>query len=151
MRGRPSEPTLVGCGLTALCHWILHYVIGYCPQVLYHEDGSVKGIASVDVGVAKDGAPKQSFSRGMELHAKLVLFGEGCHGSLAKTLYQNTDYNLRGNCQPQTYGIGLKEVCGRVGPVGVASYDGTCGWVLWVWLQVIVLKLMWVCPVGVVS
>jgi electron-transferring-flavoprotein dehydrogenase len=71
----------------------------------------VKGIASVDVGVAKDGSPKQSFSRGMELHAKLVLFGEGCHGSLAKTLYSNKDFDLRGNCQPQTYGIGLKEVC----------------------------------------
>ncbi len=72
----------------------------------------------MDVGVAKDGSPKQSFSRGMELHAKLVLFGEGCHGSLAKTLYQNKDFNLRANCQPQTYGIGLKEV-------GVAL----CGWV----------------------
>lgn len=79
-------------------------------QVLYHEDGSVKGIATVDVGVAKDGSPKQSFSRGMELYSKLVLFGEGCHGSLAKTLYHNKDFNLRANCQPQTYGIGLKEV-----------------------------------------
>ena len=64
----------------------------------------------MDMGVAKDGSPKQSFSRGMELHAKLVLFGEGCHGSLAKTLYQNKDFNLRANCQPQMYGIGLKEV-----------------------------------------
>lgn len=79
-------------------------------QVLYHDDDSVKGIATVDVGVAKDGSPKPSFSRGMELHAKLVLFGEGCHGSLAKTLYQNKKFNLRANCQPQTYGIGLKEV-----------------------------------------
>ena len=81
-------------------------------QVLYHEDGSVKGIATVDVGVAKDGSPKPSFARGMELHAKVVLFGEGCHGSLAKTLYQNKDFKLRENCQPQTYGIGLKEVRG---------------------------------------
>lgn len=62
------------------------------------------------MGVAKDGAPKQSFSRGMELHSKIVLFGEGCHGSLAKTLYQNEAFSLRDNCQPQTYGIGLKEV-----------------------------------------
>lgn len=94
-----------------------------CVQVLYHGDGSVKGIASVDVGVAKDGAPKQSFSRGMELHAKLVLFGEGCHGSLAKTLYQNKDLNLRSNCQSQTYGIGLKEVC-------ACMYMCTCNMVL---------------------
>lgn len=78
--------------------------------MLYHEDNSVKGIATVDMGVAKDGSPKPSFCRGMELHAKLVLFGEGCHGSLAKTLYQNKTFNLRANCQPQTYGIGLKEV-----------------------------------------
>ncbi len=78
--------------------------------MLYHDDGSVKGIATTDVGVAKDGSPKSSFARGMELHAQLVLFGEGCHGSLAKTLYQNKTFNLRENCQPQTYGIGLKEV-----------------------------------------
>ena len=44
----------------------------------------------------------------MELHAKLTLFGEGCHGSLTKTLFQQ--FNLRHNCQPQTYGLGLKEV-----------------------------------------
>ena len=79
-------------------------------KVLYHDDGSVKGIATVDVGIAKDGSPKSTFSRGMELHARLVLFGEGCHGSLAKTLYQNEGFKLRKNCQPQSYGIGLKEV-----------------------------------------
>lgn len=71
----------------------------------------MKGIATVDVGIAKDGSPKPTFSRGMELHARLVLFGEGCHGSLAKTLYNNERYKLRENCEPQTYGIGLKEVC----------------------------------------
>lgn len=64
----------------------------------------------MDVGIAKDGSPKASFARGMELHARLVLFGEGCHGSLAKTLYSNEKFALRANCQPQTYGIGLKEV-----------------------------------------
>jgi electron-transferring-flavoprotein dehydrogenase len=45
----------------------------------------------------------------MEFHAKLTLFGEGCHGHLAKTLFSKFD--LRKNCQHQTYGIGLKEVC----------------------------------------
>jgi flavin-dependent dehydrogenase len=85
-------------------------------KVLYHDDGSVKGIATVDVGIAKDGSPKSTFSRGMELHAKLVLFGEGCHGSLAKTLYHNENFKLRANCQPQSYGIGVKEVCQSCGP-----------------------------------
>ena len=84
--------------------------LGELSQVLYHGNGSVKGIATVDVGIAKDGSPKPSFARGMELHARLVLFGEGCHGSLAKKLYKNESFALRVNCQPQTYGIGLKEV-----------------------------------------
>jgi flavin-dependent dehydrogenase len=48
------------------------------------------------------------FERGMELHAKVTLFGEGCHGHLAKQLYRQ--FNLRENCEPQTYAIGLKEV-----------------------------------------
>ncbi|KAL5460446.1 hypothetical protein EMCRGX_G033896 [Ephydatia muelleri] len=77
-------------------------------EVLYHEDGSVKGVATVDQGIAKDGSPKEGFVRGMELHAKFTLFGEGCHGSLTKSLFSK--FNLRKNCQPQTYGIGLKEL-----------------------------------------
>ncbi|CAL8354668.1 unnamed protein product [Merluccius merluccius] len=82
---------------------------GYAAaEVLFHEDGSVKGIATNDVGIAKDGSPKDNFERGMELHAKVTLFGEGCHGHLAKQLYRH--FNLRQNCQPQTYAIGLKEV-----------------------------------------
>ena len=48
------------------------------------------------------------FERGMELHAKVTMFGEGCHGHLAKNLYKK--FNLRENCDPQTYAIGLKEV-----------------------------------------
>uniref|UniRef100_A0A3Q4HJT9 Electron transfer flavoprotein-ubiquinone oxidoreductase n=1 Tax=Neolamprologus brichardi TaxID=32507 RepID=A0A3Q4HJT9_NEOBR len=70
--------------------------------------GSVKGIATNDVGIAKDGSPKGIFERGMELHAKVTLFGEGCHGHLAKQLYNK--FNLRENCEPQTYAIGLKEL-----------------------------------------
>ena len=48
------------------------------------------------------------FERGMELHAKVTMFGEGCHGHLAKNMYKK--FNLRENCDPQTYAIGLKEV-----------------------------------------
>ncbi|XP_077983828.1 electron transfer flavoprotein-ubiquinone oxidoreductase, mitochondrial-like [Glandiceps talaboti] len=82
---------------------------GYpASEVLFHEDGSVKGIATSDVGIAKDGSPKETFERGMELHAKVTIFGEGCHGHLAKQLYKKLD--LRKDCQPQTYAIGIKEV-----------------------------------------
>ncbi|XP_068207820.1 electron transfer flavoprotein-ubiquinone oxidoreductase, mitochondrial [Palaemon carinicauda] len=77
-------------------------------ELLYNEDGSVAGIATSDVGIAKDGSPKDSFARGMELRAKCTIFAEGCHGHLAKQLYNK--FNLRENCQPQTYAIGLKEV-----------------------------------------
>ncbi|OXB66025.1 hypothetical protein ASZ78_003222 [Callipepla squamata] len=82
---------------------------GYAAaEVLFHEDGSVKGIATNDVGIQKDGAPKATFERGLELHAKVTVFAEGCHGHLAKQLY--TKYNLREKCQAQSYGIGLKEL-----------------------------------------
>ncbi|XP_060606145.1 electron transfer flavoprotein-ubiquinone oxidoreductase, mitochondrial-like [Ruditapes philippinarum] len=82
---------------------------GYAAsEILYHEDGSVKGIATNDVGIQKDGAPKETFERGMELHAKMTIFGEGCHGHLAKQLFKKFD--LRKDCEPQTYGIGLKEI-----------------------------------------
>lgn len=82
---------------------------GYAgSEVLYHEDGSVKGVATNDVGIAKDGSPKENFERGMELHAKCTIFAEGCHGHLTKQVSKKL--NLRSNCEPQTYGIGLKEV-----------------------------------------
>ncbi|XP_007897392.1 electron transfer flavoprotein-ubiquinone oxidoreductase, mitochondrial [Callorhinchus milii] len=82
---------------------------GYAAsEVLFHKDGSVKGIATNDVGIHKDGSPKNTFERGMELHAKVTLFGEGCHGHLAKQLYRQ--FNLREKCETQTYAIGLKEL-----------------------------------------
>lgn len=82
---------------------------GYAAsEVLYHEDGSVKGIATNDVGIAKDGSPKGNFARGMEFHAKSTIFAEGCHGHLTKQVSKRL--NLRAKCEPQSYGIGLKEV-----------------------------------------
>lgn len=77
-------------------------------EILFHEDGSVKGIATNDLGIGKDGAPKDTFARGMELHAKVTLFGEGCRGHLTKQLMRK--YELTENNEPQTYGIGLKEI-----------------------------------------
>ena len=78
-------------------------------EVLYSQDGSaIKGVATNDMGVGRDGKPKDSFERGMEFHARVTLLGEGCHGSLTKQVCKK--YNLRGESQPQTYGLGLKEV-----------------------------------------
>ncbi|XP_053672290.1 electron transfer flavoprotein-ubiquinone oxidoreductase, mitochondrial [Anopheles nili] len=77
-------------------------------ELLFHEDGSVKGIATGDVGIGKDGAPKDTFARGMELHAKTTIFAEGCRGHLSKQLM--TRFGLNAENDPQTYGIGLKEV-----------------------------------------
>lgn len=81
-----------------------------CPaaEILYNEDGSVKGIATADLGIAKDGSPKEAFSRGMEIHAKSTIFAEGCRGHLTKQLLQK--FSLDAKSEPQTYGIGLKEV-----------------------------------------
>lgn len=77
-------------------------------EVLYGPDGGVKGVATNDLGLGRDGKPKSSFERGMEFHARCTLFAEGCHGSLTKQVMKKFD--LRKDSEPQTYGIGLKEV-----------------------------------------
>ena len=77
-------------------------------EVLYHEDGRVKGVATGDMGIAKDGSQKGSYEPGFELHAKYTLFAEGARGSLTKQLAERFDLGARAD--PQTYGIGLKEV-----------------------------------------
>ena len=68
----------------------------------------MNGVAVNDVGISKSGEPKETYERGMAFHARITLFAEGAHGSLTKTLTKK--YNLRKKCDPQTYGIGLKEV-----------------------------------------
>lgn len=77
-------------------------------EVLYHEDGSVKGIATGDMGVGRDGEPTENYAEGMELHAKQTIFSEGCRGSLTKELQER--FKLRDGVDPQTYGIGIKEL-----------------------------------------
>ncbi|EHA54097.1 hypothetical protein MCOR27_008538 [Pyricularia oryzae] len=77
-------------------------------EVIYKSDGSVLGVATNDLGIGRDGKPKDSFERGMEFHARCTLFAEGCHGSLTKQVTKKFD--LRRDSQPQTYGLGLKEV-----------------------------------------
>jgi electron-transferring-flavoprotein dehydrogenase len=77
-------------------------------EVLYHEDGSVKGVATGAMGLDRDGEPKANFEPGIELHARYTLFAEGCRGSLTKQL--EARFGLRVGCDPQTYAIGIKEL-----------------------------------------
>jgi electron-transferring-flavoprotein dehydrogenase len=77
-------------------------------EVLFNDDGSVKGVATGDMGIGKDGEPTDRFQRGMELHAKYTLFGEGCRGHLGKQLQAR--FKLNDGRDPQVYGIGLKEL-----------------------------------------
>ncbi|MFX6521951.1 electron transfer flavoprotein-ubiquinone oxidoreductase [Acinetobacter baumannii] len=77
-------------------------------EVLYHEDGTVKGIQTGDMGIGKDGEPTHNFTPGYELHAKYTLFAEGCRGHLGKRLIAK--YNLDKDADPQHYGIGIKEL-----------------------------------------
>jgi len=77
-------------------------------EVLYHDDGRVKGVATGDMGIGRDGTQKASYQQGMELHGRYVFFGEGCRGSLTRQLEQR--FGLREDADPQTYGIGIKEL-----------------------------------------
>ena len=77
-------------------------------EVLFNEDGSVKGIATGDMGISADGEKKDSYMPGMELHAKYTLFSEGCRGQLGKELINR--FNLDEGKDPQHYGIGIKEL-----------------------------------------
>ena len=77
-------------------------------EILYNEDGSVKGVATGDMGVARDGSHKPDYMPGMELHAKYTLFAEGARGHLTKQL--KSKYDLERDSQPQVYGIGMKEL-----------------------------------------
>eukprot|EP00602_Paraphysomonas_sp_CaronLab_P003425 CAMPEP_0185024804 /NCGR_PEP_ID=MMETSP1103-20130426/8009_1 /TAXON_ID=36769 /ORGANISM="Paraphysomonas bandaiensis, Strain Caron Lab Isolate" /LENGTH=565 /DNA_ID=CAMNT_0027557869 /DNA_START=108 /DNA_END=1805 /DNA_ORIENTATION=+ len=77
-------------------------------EVLYAEDGSVRGIATKDAGIAKDGSLKGTFTRGVELLAKQTLFAEGCRGSCSTDVIEK--FNLQDGKDVQSYGLGIKEV-----------------------------------------
>ena len=77
-------------------------------EILYDKDSRVTGVATGDMGVARDGGHKNTFSPGIELLAKYTLIAEGTRGSLAKSLEQK--FNLRANSEPQKYGLGFKEI-----------------------------------------
>src|SRR3954471_8660880 len=108
------------CYITSLgmvCRWLgakvealgVEIYAGFAAvETLYDDHGAVRGIATGDMGVAKDGTPKDSFTRGMELLAKSSLFAEGARGSLTKQLIAK--FALDKDCDPGKFGIGLKEV-----------------------------------------
>ncbi len=77
-------------------------------EVIYGDKGEVLGVATGDMGVGRDGAPKDSFTRGMELRGKYTLIAEGARGSLAKLLIAK--FALDAGREPQKFGIGLKEI-----------------------------------------
>jgi electron-transferring-flavoprotein dehydrogenase len=103
--------------LGSLCRWLGQQAEGLgveifpgfaAAEVLYNDDGSVKGVATGDMGVNKEGKPTDAFQRGMELQAKYTFFAEGCRGHLGKQLQER--FHLRDGADPQVYGIGLKEL-----------------------------------------
>jgi electron-transferring-flavoprotein dehydrogenase len=77
-------------------------------EVLFNDDGSVKGVATGDMGVARDGTHKPDYQPGLELHAKYTFFAEGARGHLTKQVKRIFDLEV--NCEPQVYGIGMKEL-----------------------------------------
>ena len=118
----PTPPQMQNHGnyiisLGNLCRWLaeqaeaigLQIFPGFAAaEILYHDDGRVKGIATGDMGVAKNGSKTANFQSGFELHAQQTIFAEGCRGSLTKELFDQ--FSLRDDSNPQTFGIGIKEL-----------------------------------------
>ncbi len=77
-------------------------------EILYSDDGKVRGVATGDMGIGKNGEKTARYQPGIELHAKYTIFAEGCRGHLGKRLEEK--YKLRDGVGPQVYGIGLKEL-----------------------------------------
>jgi electron-transferring-flavoprotein dehydrogenase len=100
-----------------LCRWLAEQAEGMgaeiypgfaAAEILYNDDGSVKGIATGDMGVSAESEHKDSYMQGMELHAKYTFFAEGCRGHLGKQLIEK--FALDEGRDPQHYGIGVKEI-----------------------------------------
>lgn len=100
-----------------LCRWLAEQAMelgaevfpGFAAaQVLYNEDGSVKGVATGDMGIDANGEQKASFEPGFEFHAKYTILAEGCRGHLGKEIISK--FGLDKDSDPQHYGIGIKEV-----------------------------------------
>ena len=108
--------------LCNVCRWLAKQAEGLgveifpgfaAAEVLYREDGAVRGVATGDMGIGRDGKPTASHQPGMALHGRYTFFAEGCRGHLGRQLQDR--YNLRAGADPQVYGIGLKELW-EIGP-----------------------------------
>ena len=118
----PTPPQMNNHGnyiisLGNLCRWLGEQAEGLgveiypgfaAAEVLYSDDGAVRGVATGDIGIGKDGQPADNYQPGVELLAKHTMFAEGCRGSLTKTLFER--FGLRDGVDPQTFGIGIKEL-----------------------------------------
>ncbi len=117
----PTPPQMKNHGnyiisLEELCRWLASYAenLGvnifpsFAATEMIYENGIVCGVITGDKGVDKHGKPTSSYQPGMNLYAKQTFFAEGCRGSLTQTLFER--FNLREHCDPQTYGLGIKEL-----------------------------------------
>jgi electron-transferring-flavoprotein dehydrogenase len=118
----PTPPQMHNHGnyiisLGNLCRWLagqaeelgVEIYPGFAAaEVLYDEGGRVRGVATGDMGLGRDGKPTERYTPGVELIARETLFAEGCRGSLTKTLVER--FHLRDGSDPQTYAIGVKEL-----------------------------------------
>ncbi len=100
-----------------LCRWLAEQAEGLgveifpgfaAAEILYNEDGSVKGVATGDMGIDREGNRKPDYQPGLELHAKYTFFAEGARGHLTKILKRQ--FALDAECEPQVYGLGMKEL-----------------------------------------
>ena len=100
-----------------LCRWLAEQAEGLgveifpgfaAAEILYHEDGSVKGVATGDMGIDREGNRKPDYQPGLELHARYTFFAEGARGHLTKILKRQ--FELDANSEPQVYGLGMKEL-----------------------------------------
>ena len=109
-----------GCytgSLGNLCRWLAEQAEGLgvmvfpgfpAAEVMFDENGAVSGVITQDMGIAADGSQKGEYEPGMEIHAKYTLFAEGVRGNLTKQM--KAKFDLEADCQPQVYGIGIKEL-----------------------------------------
>ncbi len=139
----PTPPQMHNAGnrivsLGTLCRWLgaqaealgVEIFAGFAgAEVLYDEAGAVKGVATGDMGIGRDGGPTGNHTPGVELHARQTVFAEGCRGSLTRGLMDR--FGLRDGVEPQTYGIGIKELW-EIDPAKArpGSITHTVGWPL---------------------
>jgi len=118
----PTPPQMHNKGnyiasLGNLCRWLAEqaealgveiYPGFAAAEVLYTDDGAVRGVATGDMGVGRDGEPGDNYTPGVELLGRQTIFAEGCRGSLTKGLFER--FGLRDGVDPQSFGIGIKEL-----------------------------------------